>query len=246
VKPCRPAHPAAGFSLIEVLVASAVLSIILAILLGTLGASMTLWRNTEGKLGADREGRAVVQLLAQDLANAVVPAATNYWPRVQDDTLQFLTAKPQDYQDPDAGDVGDVCYVEYRMSDDGFALLRSFQGSKWTYDNILSQGQGLPLPGSAGEAQLLATNMLPTAKDALRGLDVYSEANNTNFIVLNRQLLPRANSDTNAPMAVEINMAAADADAIANIDLLENQNYKLRNAGYYSFRVFLPQPPSTQ
>ena len=53
-----------GFSLIEVLVASAVLSIVLAILLGTLSASMSLWRNTENKLGADREGRAAEQLLA--------------------------------------------------------------------------------------------------------------------------------------------------------------------------------------
>jgi hypothetical protein len=132
------------------------------------------------------------------------------------------------------------------MSADGFALMRSFQGSRWTYDNILSQGQGLPSPGSAGEPQLLATNMLPEPREALRGLKVHNDANNTSFIVLNRQLLPRTTGDTNAPVAVEVNMAAADADAIANIDLLEDQNYKLRNAGYYSFRVFLPQPQSTQ
>ncbi len=230
-----------GFSLIEVLVASAVLSIVLAILLGTLSASMSLWRNTENKLGADREGRAAEQLLAQDLANAVVPATPGLWPRVQNETLQFLTLRPTDYQDKDAGDWGDVCFVEYRISEDGFSLTRAFNGSKWTYENVLSKGQ-LPSPGSAGKADLLATNMLPEPKEALRGLAVHGAANNTNFIVLDRKLLPQAAGATEPPAAVEVNLAAADADAIANLDLLQNQNYRLRNAGYYSFRVHFLEP----
>lgn len=233
-------HTPDAFSLIEVLVASAVLSIVLAILLGALGTSMSLWRNTENKLGADREGRAVVQLLAQDLLNAVVPLSSKLWPRVEGGTLQFLTAKPPDYQDEGAGDIGDVCFVEYRVSDDGLSLTRAFQGSKWTYEKVLSGG-GFPSPGNAGEPQMLATNLLPESKDALRGLEVYKEASNTNFVVLGRQLLPRPANDTNPPVAVEVNLAAADADAISNLDLLENKNYRLRSAGYFSFRVYLPQ-----
>jgi prepilin-type N-terminal cleavage/methylation domain-containing protein len=241
-------EPAAAFSLIEVMVASAVLSIVMAILLGTLSTSMSLWRNTENKLAADREGRAVEQLLTQDLVNAVVVSRTNkeLWPRVQDNALQFLTTKPLDYQSKEDGDVGDVCFVEYRVADDGRSLTRAFQGSKWTYDNVLSGDQGFPTPGSAGEAQLLATNLLPEPKDALRGLAVHDAANNTPFIVLNKQLLPRAPSDNAPPVAVEVNLAAADADAMANLDLLENDNYRLRNAGYFSFRVYLSQPPETQ
>lgn len=238
-------HRPQGFSLIEVLVASAVLSIIMTILLGTLSTSMSLWRNTENKLAADREGRAAEQLLALDLANAVVPVQPALWPRVEDESLQFLTAKPTDYQDREAGDVGDVCYVEYRVAEDGFSLLRRFEGSKWTYENVLAKSE-FPAPGSAGEPQILATNILPKAKEALRGMAVYKELNNTNFIVLNRKLLPRASGDTNPPAAVEVNLATADAEAIANIDLLENENYRLRNAGYYSFRVYLTDPLTAQ
>jgi prepilin-type N-terminal cleavage/methylation domain-containing protein len=241
-------HEPDAFSLIEVMVASAVLSIVLAILLGTLTASMSLWRNTENKLAADREGRAAEQLLAQDLANAVVISRSNnkLWPRVEGNTLQFLTTKSLDYQDGEEGDLGDVCFVEYQVSDDGFSLTRLFRGSKWTYDNVLSTDGGFPSPGSAGEAQLLATNLLPEPRDALRGLAVHDAANNTNFIVLNRQLLPRSPSDDEPPVAVEVNLAAADADVMANIDLLDNENYRPRNAGYFSFRIYLSQPPENQ
>ena len=226
------------------LVSSAVLSIVLAILLATLSASMSLWRNTENKLGADREGRAAEQLLAQDLANVVVPNVSGLWPRVQNNTLQFLTLKPTDYQDESSGDVGDVCYVEYSISQDGHALTRTFNGSRWTYENVLSQG-ALPSPGSAGKPDVLATNLLPEPKEALRGLAVYDAANNENFIVLNKQLLPQAAGSADPPVAVEVNLAAADADAITNLDLLQNDNYRLRNAGYYSFRIQFPKPPAS-
>lgn len=241
-----------AFSLLEVLVASAVLSVVMVILLGTLSASMSLWRNTENKLIADREGRAAELLISQDLSSAVLPANPNLWPRVQNNVLQFLTAKPVDYQDPAAGDIGDVCYVEYYLSPDKSALLRNFYGSAWTYQNVLRGGQFRAAP-SVADGQLLATNLLSRMADSVRGLEPFiNEASEIPFIVLvtnnaSQSLLPYQGGPyaaNNPPVAVEVNVAAADPEAIANKDLLNNPNYKLRNAGYYSFRVPLPPPPS--
>jgi uncharacterized protein (TIGR02599 family) len=64
----------AGFTLVEVLVAAAVLGIMLVVLLSSVTTSLSIWRNTENQIAADREGRSAYQMIAQDLASAVVPA----------------------------------------------------------------------------------------------------------------------------------------------------------------------------
>lgn len=235
-----------AFSLVEVMVASAVLSIVMAILLGTLSTSMSLWRNTEAKLSADREGRAAELLLAQDVAGAVMSTNPNLWPRVENGRLQFLTTKPPDYQRMNEGDIGDVCLVEYAVEADKHSLVRGFLGSKETYDMLKAAGAGgsLPSPPAAGaEPQLLATNLLADMHDAVRGLGVYEEPLRTNFVILGRDMMPitGAYSAGNVPAAVEVNLGVADPESIANEDLLQNENYKLRNAGFYSFRLSFPQ-----
>lgn len=243
----------AGFSLVEVMVASAVLAIVMVILLGTLTTSMALWRNTENKLAADREGRAGELLIAQDLANAILPADPKLWPRVTNSGgvsfLQFLTTKPPDYQS--AGDLGDVCFVEYAISPEESAIYRTFVASASTYQEILRAGE---LPSAAtitANRQLLSTNILADARDSVRGLNLYNEASTNSFVVLATNnpgqagnLLPisGAVSASNPPVAIEVNFSAADQDATANKDLLENEDYRLRNAGYFSFRVPLPKP----
>lgn len=238
--------PRSGFSLLEVLVASAVLSVVLMILLGVLSTTLNIWRATEGKTASDREARAAELLLTQDLANIIIPADLNLWPRLQSDRLQFLTLKPLDYQSED-GDVGDICFVEYYFDRPSNRLLRLFLGSRATYDFVLSPGQ-FPAPGAlagqGGGPQVLADNILPNAVDAVRGLAVANEANNTNFVLLGPRLLPMTGvvSPTNFPRAIEVNFAVADPQGIDSLDLLSNPGYRLRNAGLYSFRVLLPKP----
>lgn len=238
---------ASAFSLAEVMVASAVLSIVMAILLGTLTTSMSLWRNTENKLSADREGRAAELLIAQDLASVVMGTNPNFWPRVQNDVLQFLTTKPKDYQ-VDPADKGDVCYVEYFLSPEKDVLFRTYYGSAWTYANVLQAGQFRSAPAVA-DGDILATNLLARMPDAVRGMALQGEASEKPFVVLaSSNLLPYAGGTylpTNPPVAIEVNMAAADPEVIENKDLLNDPNYRLRNAGYYSFRVPLPPPPPT-
>jgi prepilin-type N-terminal cleavage/methylation domain-containing protein len=233
----------AAFSLLEVLVASAVLSIVLMILLGALTTSLTLWRTTESKLYADREGRAAELMMADDLASVVVPSDDRLWPRVDKDSLQFLTLKPVDYQSKQGNNTGDICFVEYIFDRPNNALKRIFYSSEKTFNDILNKPTpGFPNPGGNANAQLLATNILTKNADAVRGLALHEQAPNDSFIMLNRELLPRGNNDPNPPAAIEVNFAVADPETMANKDLWENKDVPLRNAGLYSFRIHFPLP----
>lgn len=240
-----------GFSLLEVLVASAVLAIVMTVLLGTLSTSLGLWRTTESKLSADREARAAELLLAQDLANIFIPSDTRLWPQTNNGYFQFLTLKPREYQSAGGGNAGDVCFVEYHVDRTNRTFTRLFYGSAQTYTNVLRRSPpGFPNPGSDPQrAQVLATNLLADARDAVRGLAISDEANSTNFVILGTnnsgvETLPFSGnySFSNRPVAVEINFAVADAETMANPELIGDPNYKLRNAGLYSFRISLPKP----
>lgn len=253
---------AAGFTLLEVLVASAILGVVMMVLLSTLSTSMSLWRNTESKAASDREARASGLLLAQDLASVVVPANPNLWPRIltnrvnRENTLflRFLTAKSADYQSSEA-DPGDVCYVEYAVlpatNGPGRELRRLFWPSGKTYTEVIAKG-AFPAVQPQTEFQSLGLNLLPTNRMAARGLGaLLNEANNTNFVLLGtnnstRALLPFTGtpSISNFPVAVEVNFAVTDPDIQRNTSLLNNPQYILRNAGLYSTRFFLPKPPN--
>lgn len=234
-----------GFSLLEVLVASAVLAIVLAVLLGTLTTSLSLWRNTEGKLYSDREARAAELLIAQDLSSVVMPANPDLWPRVAGGALQFLVSKPQDYQG--AGEVGDVCFVEYSVDSSRNILSRVFYPSSRTFDEIIQSGS-FPSP-SPGGGQILAANVLSDNRDAVRGLAVQREANPVNFVMLGTNTghlveFSGTYSAANRPVAVEVNFAVTDPSSLANKELWQGRpEVKLRNAGLYSFRAMLPEPP---
>lgn len=243
-----------GFTLIEVLVSSAVLAIVLAVMFAALSTSLSLWRNTDNKIVADREARAIELLLVRDLANVVMPASPNFWPRVTNvggvDYLKFLTLAPSEMQSAAGSEVGDVCYVEYAVlpstNGPGKELGRLFWPSGQTYADVLTAG-GFPSSAPAEQFQSLGMHLLPTNKMAARGLGaLVDEANNTNFIMLGTNMLPLSGttSASNYPVAVEINFAVADPTALANTNLINSPNYILRNAGLYSFRVPLPKPPS--
>jgi prepilin-type N-terminal cleavage/methylation domain-containing protein len=237
-----------GFSLLEVLVASAVLAIVMMIMLGALTTSLSLWRNTESKLYADREGRAAELMMADDLASVLVPSDPNLWPRASGNSLQFLTLKPTDYQSKEGNNAGDVCFVEYLFDRESNTLRRIFYGSERTFRDILEKSTPT-FPGhgaGSSEAQLLATNLLADPADAVRGLALHDQAPTNSFVLLNRRLVPRQNNDPLPPAAVEVNFAVADPDAMANKDLWEGSDVPLRNAGLYSFRIHFPVPVDFQ
>ena len=254
----RNVFGATAFTLLELLVSMAVMAIVLAVMFVALSTSMSLWRNTDSKIASDREARAVEFLLARDLANIVIPAQTNFWPRVSvtgnSAYLRFLATVPSAAQSTSAADVGDVCYVEYAVvpstNGPGCEVRRLLWPSAQTYSAVIQSGA---LPASAqapGQYQSLGLNLLPTNNMAARGLGPLANASesafNTNFVLLGMNMLPftGAPSTNNYPAAIEVNFSVADRTTLANTNVIGLANYVLRNAGLYSFRLPLPKPPN--
>ena len=238
----------AAFTLIEVLVSSAVMAIVLAVMFSALSTSMSLWRNTDNKIISDREARAAHLMLRRDLASVVVPAATNLWPRLVTNEgtifLQFLTAAPSDAQPAAAGNVGDVCYVEYSIPRGTDKVMRFTFGSEETFNSIIRSNSFRSSPDT-NRAQILAANVLTNNRDAVRDLSVlFTNADRRNFVVLNTNMavMTGAYANTNWPAAVEVNLSVGDPSVTANQDLLKSPQYRLRNAGAYSLRFSLPKP----
>lgn len=253
----RNSRLAGGFTVLELLVSSVVMVVVLGIMLATLTTSVGLWRGSENRLSADREARAAELLMAQDLAGVVMGTNPSLWPRRDGSSLRFLTTKPIDYQS-EPGDLGDVCFVEYSFLADpanpaGEILVRRSLGSAATYSEIISRGGFPPVKtDEIGETdpgcpQILATNLLATMTDAVRGAKIQrdGEMSTENITILGTNMLEisGAYATNNYPRAIEVNFAAANPDAMANADLLDNPSYRLRDAGVYSFRVLLPRPP---
>lgn len=242
----RPSRPSSAFTILELLVASAILSVLVVILLGTLSATLALWRNTDNKVTADREGRSALLLLGQDLANVVMPTNPALWPRLVTNGdavfLQFLTLKPQDYQA--AGDPGDVCYVEYAVDKRARSLVRAFLGSSNTFANILARGAFSNSPSIGTNHQLVADNLLVDNRAAARRMNLYGSVNTNHFVILATNLQPLAGSYTplNRPAMIEFNFAAVDPQTASNTTLLANTNILLRGAALFTSRIKLPDP----
>lgn len=252
-----PLRKQRAFTLLEVLVTCAVLGLLLAILLSIFSASLNLWRATDSKIYADREARIARLQISQDLSNVILPPATSMalWPRVltsgRNTYLQFLTKSPDGYQ-TGAENAGDVCFVEYAITPDNNSLTRRFIPSSQTFGEIITQGR-FPDAGSGPpeEIQMLATNLLPENTYAIRGLtNLETAMSNRKFIILTgADLLPNPPSLTNPPRAIEVNFAVTDPDSATaeSLNLLASDpDYVLKDAGLYSFRVYLPPPVASQ
>ena len=251
---CQPKGARGAFSLLEVLVAAGVLAIVMVIMLGALSTSLSLWRNTDNKIVADREARAVESLLVRDLAGVVMPSSPGLWPRLATNAgsfyLKFLTTAPSEAQSVAGTEAGDVCYVEYAVvpstNGPGREVRRLFWPSGKTFSEVISK-TNFPSAPPPAQFQSLGLNLLTTNRMAARGLGpLAGEANNTNFVLINTNMLPLTGALTvnNYPAAVEVNFAVADPTTLGNTDVIARTNYILRSAGLYSFRVRLPKPLS--
>ena len=265
----QPVRTAAadGFTIVELLVSSAVLAIVLSVMFAALSTGLSIWRNTDNKILSDREARAIELVLIRDLANIVMPASSNLWPRIESPRrsstqyLKFLTMAPSEMQDG-AGQVGDVCYVEYTVVPAtntnstngvpvvGSELRRLFLPSRETYSNVIASN-AFPTTNDATSTNFfpLGVNLLPSNSMAARGIgNLAREVRNSNFVLLGTNMLPfqAPGSSSNYPVAIEVNFAVADPETLANTNLLNSPNYILRNAGLFSLRVPLPKPPNAR
>nr|MDP0505385.1 prepilin-type N-terminal cleavage/methylation domain-containing protein [Verrucomicrobiota bacterium JB025] len=147
-----------GFTLMELLVAMAVGSVILLAAATFLGGTGETYNRVGGNIAAEREARALVSQIADDLGTALYHedgvfdengAAGASW---ASDRIGFLSLQPESAQ-TDAGRIGDVCAVTYYLDDldiDGRSLrclMRGFRESKDVFD-ALSAGSVSSLFGA--------------------------------------------------------------------------------------------------
>jgi prepilin-type N-terminal cleavage/methylation domain-containing protein len=150
----------AGFTLLELLVSSALLGIVMMALLASASTGLSLWRNTEQRVSVDREGRTAMHVLSEDLAGIINPSSAALQPRFDTNRdaatpMAFLTVRPRDYQaDPDKADFGDVCYVQYRFTSN--ALSRASVDSAKAFAELRNN----ELPTNNLSFEVLATNVL--------------------------------------------------------------------------------------
>ena len=141
-----------AFSLLELLVAVSVLSILLVILLNIVQGATNLWRTSENKVEAYREARAALQVMSSDLRNALASTNTSFfrtnisgYPSATN--LAFLTTLPISSQNTNS--LSDVCTVGYFRAYDNkspvagatgrqsYNLYRYFVESNETFTNLI-------------------------------------------------------------------------------------------------------------
>lgn len=208
-----------GFTLVELLVSSAIIGIVMMVLLTVTSTGLRLWNSSEAGINVDSEGRGAQAMLALDLQSAIVPASSALWPKVDTKTnaavpLRFLTLLPADYQDSLNGkDIGDVCYVEYRYDSPTRTVRRGYAGSADTF-------AALPNFPAVTNFEILATN-IPQIK-----VWAWDKSGNP--------------ATTTPPSSIEVRFEILDSKEMQNMDVAAAQGYRSRR--YYFSRYSLPSP----
>lgn len=163
-----------AFTMIELLVAMAVLAVLLVLMMNMVDSGTKLWRQTESRVDAYREARAALMVMTRDFQNANPSSAnffkfnilsgaasTNYG-----DNVFFLTSVSTNAQD--ANSKSDLCAVGYFLAysrtpastNQTLNLYRHFRSSNQTYSNLVADNlfSGITA-GSSGE-ELLARNVV--------------------------------------------------------------------------------------
>ncbi len=108
-----------GFSLIELLVSTAIISVILILSTLLLSRSSDSYSQIHASITSDREVRIAIAQLTSDLSNAtfhkdsIFEQSAEVWPT---DRIGFLSLKPFDSQIAEAF-IGDACAVNYYIKD---------------------------------------------------------------------------------------------------------------------------------
>lgn len=131
-----------GFSLVEVMVSMAVGMGVLLLAVAAMRSAGDGYGRTTGGVGAEREARAALSLLVEDLSKAVdgedtwlVEKGSEAWRK---DRLGFLCLQPAGAQGDDER-IGDLCAVLYYVKDLEMGgdtvrcLMRGFRGSSETF-----------------------------------------------------------------------------------------------------------------
>jgi len=228
-----PAHTRSGFTLVELMVSTAIIGIIMMVLLATTTASLGMWRGAEGRIAVEREGRNAVALMTDDLRSMikvsdpppVFPVGTgDFGSSIPDDGsvfMEFFTLRPNDFQARNfesSGDVGDICYVQYRFRDN--KIERAFAGSKATFDALRQKSRP-----TTGNFEVLADN-IPGG----------------NLWVYARDADGKPASTTLATVFVSVSFGVVEATEMQNLKRGITLPGRKTTQQYFSSRAFLPAP----
>lgn len=152
-----------AFTLVEVLIATAIVVFLVAVLAQILSATQGIWRNAEARSDPFRDARAAIELMSRELALAVpsdrapVLALDNICPAQPGDVngpnnqqiYALLPARNVDTNNP-AVNNSDVCavgfYCVWDNAKHAYILRRHFFASDATFTRLQSAG----LPGAPG------------------------------------------------------------------------------------------------
>lgn len=196
-----------GFTLIELMCAMVIGSIILLAAASLLGSSGEGYERVGGSVAAEREARALIARLTTDLSAArfhkdgVIDASAKSWPA---DRLGFLSLQPAQAQ-TDQKRIGDLCAVNYYIEDliiggkTVRCLMRGFRESADTF--------------AALENNTLATLFMPQASiDEPVAFGVVSFEARPKSRDANGKWIDWVKNDAKGPEALDIRLVIARRD----------------------------------
>lgn len=125
-----------GFSLLEVLVATAVLFLVLALALSAISLSSLSFRHSNQTMGAVGQARFVLDALGNDLSQRVRREELPFVIVAQpgNDAIRFYSAVPSAL--PSGNDARGIALVAYRSNPNTFRLERAAVGTSWSPSNV--------------------------------------------------------------------------------------------------------------
>lgn len=225
--------PHRAFSLLELLVAMAVLSILVVMMLGLVSSATALWRQSENRADAYREARAAIGIMSRDLTGALAGGTnTNHFvfgseagsllsggsPVFDADrqALFFLGSFPLNSQE--AGSLSDVCQVGYFVAFDRTAISTNLAGGRPTmnlYRYFLSSNETFERLTNTNLTSVFTNNLVPIDSDVELLARNVREFRVTPLILTNGIYSTNFTPATNRPLpdAVEISITAVNQEA---------------------------------
>ncbi len=162
-----------AFSILELLVAVSVLSILLVVLLNIVQGATSLWRGSENKVEAYREARAALQVMSSDLKNILPTTNADFFRTnlTNAPNIGFLAALPLSSQNMNS--LSDVCTVGYFLAYNNkspvagasgrqsYNLYRYFVESNETFTNLTANSTtALTTSFDTNHFEILARNIV--------------------------------------------------------------------------------------
>lgn len=181
---------APSFTLVELLAAMTVLSLLMVALVGMFDQAMRGWLNAQRGIDGRREARAAIQMVQRDLGGLVIRPGRGIFNETtgKNSEIYFLSALPPAAQMTNTG--GDICGVGYFVEWDpslnegrGSRVLRRYQQeAAQQYNFLLSAPTSNPTRTQLFPASGAGITVETMAQDISHfRVEIYQWTNNSNF-----------------------------------------------------------------